>query len=61
MVQNEGTDGEEEAKKAYIAAREESDLATEKAAGDKVSSALINRARLISGCSEFAFYYVFLM
>ncbi|XP_073031906.1 uncharacterized protein [Primulina eburnea] len=43
VVQNEGTDGEEEAKKAYIAAREESDLAAEKATGDKVSSALINR------------------
>ncbi|KZV37352.1 leucine zipper-ef-hand containing transmembrane protein [Dorcoceras hygrometricum] len=36
VVQKEGTDGEEEAKKAYIAAREESDLATDKAAGDKV-------------------------
>ncbi|KAL8557761.1 hypothetical protein ACS0TY_005025 [Phlomoides rotata] len=39
----ESTDGEEAAKKAYKAAREESDNAAEMAAGDKVSSALINR------------------
>lgn len=43
MVEKEGTDGQEAAKEAYRAAREESDRADEKAAGDKVSSALINR------------------
>ncbi|KAB1209185.1 LETM1 and EF-hand domain-containing protein 1, mitochondrial [Morella rubra] len=43
MVEKEGTDGEEEAKKAYKAAREESDHAVETAIGHKVSSALINR------------------
>ncbi|KAH6769444.1 LETM1-like protein [Perilla frutescens var. frutescens] len=43
MVEKEATDGEEAAKKAYQAAREESDHAAEEAAGNKVSSALINR------------------
>ncbi|KAJ0972981.1 hypothetical protein J5N97_020940 [Dioscorea zingiberensis] len=43
MLEKEGTDGEEEAKKAYRAAREKSDHAAESAAGDKVSSALIDR------------------
>ncbi|KAG9441812.1 hypothetical protein H6P81_017666 [Aristolochia fimbriata] len=43
MVAKEGTDGEQEAKKAYRAAREESDLAAETAIGSKVSSSLINR------------------
>ncbi|XP_010242474.1 PREDICTED: LETM1 and EF-hand domain-containing protein 1, mitochondrial-like isoform X2 [Nelumbo nucifera] len=43
MVEKEGTDGEEEAKRAYRAAREESDHAAERALGDKVSSALIER------------------
>lgn len=43
MVDKEGTDGEEEAKKAYQAAREQSNLAVERAVGDKVSSALIDR------------------
>ncbi|RWR83920.1 LETM1 and EF-hand domain-containing protein 1, mitochondrial-like protein [Cinnamomum micranthum f. kanehirae] len=43
MVEKEGTEGEEEAKKAYRAAREESDQAVEKAIGDKVSSSLIDR------------------
>ncbi|WOK92810.1 LETM1 and EF-hand domain-containing protein 1, mitochondrial [Canna indica] len=40
MLKKEGTDGEEEAKKAYRAARKESD---DTAAADKVSSALIDR------------------
>ena len=43
MVDKEGTEGEEEAKKAYRAAREESDHAAETDISDKVSSALINR------------------
>ncbi|XP_010251395.1 PREDICTED: LETM1 and EF-hand domain-containing protein 1, mitochondrial-like [Nelumbo nucifera] len=43
MVEKEGTDGEEEAKRAYQAAREDSDHAAERAAGDKISSALIDR------------------
>ncbi|KAL8052288.1 hypothetical protein ABFX02_06G201808 [Erythranthe guttata] len=43
MVEKEGTEGEKEAKKAYTAAREESDHAAGKTVGDKVSTALINR------------------
>ncbi|KAA8532162.1 hypothetical protein F0562_006696 [Nyssa sinensis] len=43
MVEKEGTDGEQEAMKAYRAAREESDHAAEVAVGDEVSSALIDR------------------
>ncbi|KAL1552158.1 mitochondrial proton/calcium exchanger protein-like [Salvia divinorum] len=42
-IVEEGTDGEAAAKKAYIEAREEIDHDAEKAAGDKVSSALINK------------------
>lgn len=45
-MEKEGTDGEEEAKKAYKAAREDSDLATETAADHKVSSALIERVTI---------------
>lgn len=47
MVAKEGTEGEEEAKRAYRAAREESDHAAEAAVGGKVSSALIDR---VSNC-----------
>ncbi|KAL2539732.1 LETM1-like protein [Abeliophyllum distichum] len=43
MVEKEGTEGEEEVKKAYKAAREDSDLDAEQDAGVKVSSALIDR------------------
>lgn len=43
MVEKEGTEGEEEAKKAYKAARKDSNLAAEMALGDKASSALIDR------------------
>ncbi|XP_068639879.1 uncharacterized protein [Aristolochia californica] len=43
MVDMEGTEGEAEAKKAYRAAREESDHAAETAVGSKVSSALVNK------------------
>ncbi|KAK9130388.1 hypothetical protein Sjap_010875 [Stephania japonica] len=43
LVEKEGTKGEAEAKKAYRAAREEVNQASEKAEGDKVSSALIDR------------------
>jgi hypothetical protein len=45
MLEKEGTDGEEEARTAYKAAREESDHAAEAAVGEKVSSALIDRVR----------------
>ncbi|KAK1321797.1 hypothetical protein QJS10_CPA03g01751 [Acorus calamus] len=41
MLEKEGTDGEEEAKKAYLAAREKSEHADE--TDDRVSSALIER------------------
>lgn len=44
MVEKEGLDGEKEAMKAYRAAREESENATDVAEGDEVSSALIERA-----------------
>lgn len=47
MVEKEGMDGEQDAIKAYRAAREESDHDTEEAEGDKVSSALIERVKLI--------------
>ncbi|KAK7247284.1 hypothetical protein RIF29_42165 [Crotalaria pallida] len=43
MVQKEGTNGEKDAFKAYKAAREEHDHATESGEGDEVSSALIER------------------
>eukprot|EP01018_Ginkgo_biloba_P002987 Gb_27296 [translate_table: standard] len=43
MVDKEGEEGAEEAKKAYHAAREQSDHAAETAAESKVSSSLINR------------------
>ncbi|XP_062222814.1 uncharacterized protein LOC133921801 [Phragmites australis] len=43
MLEKEGTEGEEEVKRAYIAAREESEHDSEVAAEEKVSSALIER------------------
>ncbi|KAL4325202.1 hypothetical protein GQ457_11G005610 [Hibiscus cannabinus] len=43
MVEKEGTEDEEEAKKAYQAAREHSDYTAQKAISDKVSSRLIDR------------------
>lgn len=45
MLEKVGTEGEEEAKKAYRAAREESDHAAEIAVGHKGSSALIDKVR----------------
>lgn len=45
MVEEEGTETEEAAKKAYRAAREESNDTEEKTVDAKVSSALINRVR----------------
>lgn len=48
MVDKGGPEGEEEARKAYKAAREEdSDHTKERTVDDKVSSALINRVKLI--------------
>ena len=47
MVEKEGTDGAEEAKKAYRAAREDSNQAVERALGDKVYSALRDRVKMI--------------
>lgn len=43
MVEKEGTETEEEAKKAYRAAREDSNDTAERTVDAKVSSALINR------------------
>lgn len=48
MVEKEGSSGEKDAFKAYKAAREEHEHATESDDGDKVSSALIGRVRTIS-------------
>ena len=45
MVEKEGTETEEAAKKAYRAAREESNDTEEKTVDANVSSALINRVR----------------
>lgn len=48
MVDKGGPEGEEEARKAYKAAREEdSDHTKEMTVDDKVSAALINRVKLI--------------
>lgn len=60
MVEKEGTEGEEQAKRAYQAARTDIDDAAEMAiedkVEDKVSSALINRvttyARILSFISS---------
>jgi hypothetical protein len=43
MIEKEGTEGEEEARRAYRAAREESNHAAEAAAGERVSSALVDK------------------
>ncbi|KAF5950467.1 hypothetical protein HYC85_012460 [Camellia sinensis] len=43
MVEKEGTDGEEDAMKAYRAAHEESDQASDMAVHNEISSALIDR------------------
>jgi LETM1 and EF-hand domain-containing protein 1 len=45
MLEKEGTEDEEEARRAYQVAREESDHAAEVVAGEKVSSALIEKVR----------------
>ena len=45
MVEEEGSNGKKDAFKAYKAAREEHEHATESGEGDKVSSALIGRVR----------------
>lgn len=42
-MEKEGTEGEEQAKKAYKAARKDSDQAAETTIDDKVSTALIDR------------------
>lgn len=46
MVRKEGSEGEQEAKKAYRAARKDSDGALEVAINDKVSSALVDKVNL---------------
>ena len=45
MIEKEGTEGEEEAKKAYFAAREDTGHDAEVAKAEKVSSALIEKVR----------------
>ncbi|KAI3975557.1 hypothetical protein MKX01_002389 [Papaver californicum] len=47
MVEKEGAEGEEEVKKAYKAAREDSDDSSERPVDNKVSSALIDRVDTI--------------
>jgi LETM1 and EF-hand domain-containing protein 1, mitochondrial len=54
MLEKKGTEGEEEAKRAYIAAREVADHAAEVAAGNKISSALIEKV-----CLSVSLLYVF--
>ena len=61
LLEKEGTDGEEEAKKLYRAAREE---AAEVASGDKVTSALQDRVRTLNlkispllQCSFLPYFY----
>lgn len=61
MVDKEGTEGEEEAKKAYKAAREESDHAAETAIADKVSSALIERVSNFNFQNIFCFHWLHLL
>lgn len=53
MVEKEGTGSEKGALKAYKAAREESENATEVTEGNEVSSALIDRVRIFN--PEFVF------
>lgn len=48
MLEKEGTESEEDAKKAYKAAREEPDHVTEVAAAHKVSSRLIDKVRTMN-------------
>lgn len=60
MLEKEGTEGEEEAKKAYKAARERSDHAAELAAGDKISSALIDRVRNLHSAAHSFFLFAVL-
>ena len=48
MLEREDTEGAEEAKKAYMAAREESGDTTEVASEEKVSSALIDKVCISS-------------
>jgi LETM1 and EF-hand domain-containing protein 1 len=54
MLEKEGTEGEEEAKKAYFAAREEPDHDAEVAAEEKVSSALIEKVRNLNACYSYS-------
>lgn len=53
MVEKGGTDDEEEARKAYLAAREDSDRSAQKAIADKTSSALLDRVT-----TKFIFLYL---
>ena len=50
MLEKAGAEQEEEAKKAYIAAREKADQDSEAAAEDMISSALINKVRFLNAC-----------
>ena len=50
MLEREDTEGAEEAKKAYMAAREESDDITEVASEEKVLSALIDKVDAMLEC-----------
>lgn len=58
MVKKEAEGGGAVARKAYRAAREESDHDAESDAGDKVSAALINRVRIVSFWFAFSVYSV---
>ena len=52
MVEKEGNDGVKEAVKAYRAAREETDRASDVDEQDKVSSALIERVLHSNYCTS---------
>lgn len=58
MVEKEGTDGEKEAIRAYRAAREENDHASEANERDNVSSALIEKVRLMDSIANLPFHHL---
>ena len=58
MVEKEGNDGEKEAVKAYRAAREETERASEVDEQDEVSSALIERVMLSDYFTSWAQIYI---
>lgn len=58
MVEKEGLEGEEAAKQAYRAAREDSDRAAGMTIGNKASSVLIDRVMAVLKDSNFSFCFL---